>query len=161
MCPHIHCLFRCHYRPQRSCGQGYVFTRVCDSVNRGGGVCLSACWDTTPSPLEQTHPREQTPPPQSRYPPKQTPPPPRSRHRHTVNERPVRILLECILVGIVICKQLFLITIFDVWRLQNFIRVKHLWVMKFHKNNAFSAIASNGIIFEILRNFNTLVFNYY
>ena len=21
------------YRPQRSCGQGYVFTRVCDSVN--------------------------------------------------------------------------------------------------------------------------------
>ena len=35
------------YRPQRSCGQGYVFTRVCDSVH---------------------------------------------------NERPVRILLECILV---------------------------------------------------------------
>ena len=34
------------YRPQRSCGQGYVFTRVCHSVNRG--VCLSACWDTTP-----------------------------------------------------------------------------------------------------------------
>ena len=26
------------YRPQRSCGQGYVFTRVCDSVHRGGGV---------------------------------------------------------------------------------------------------------------------------
>ena len=25
------------YRPQRSCGQGYVFTRVCDSVHRGGG----------------------------------------------------------------------------------------------------------------------------
>ena len=24
------------YRPQRSCGQGYVFTRVCDSVKRGG-----------------------------------------------------------------------------------------------------------------------------
>ena len=24
-----------------------VFTRVCDSVNRGG-ICLSACWDTTP-----------------------------------------------------------------------------------------------------------------
>ena len=24
------------YRPQRSCGQGYVFTRVCDSVHRGG-----------------------------------------------------------------------------------------------------------------------------
>ena len=26
-----------YYRPQRSCGQGYVFTRVCDSVHRGGG----------------------------------------------------------------------------------------------------------------------------
>ena len=24
------------YRPQRSCGQGYVFTRVCDSVHGGG-----------------------------------------------------------------------------------------------------------------------------
>ena len=30
-----------HYRPQRSCGQGYVFTRVCDSVH--GWICLSAC----------------------------------------------------------------------------------------------------------------------
>ena len=68
------------YRPQRSCGQGYVFTRVCDSVN--GGVCLSACWDTTP--------------PRSRHPPEQTPP--RSRLQHSVKERPVRILLECILV---------------------------------------------------------------
>ena len=29
------------YRPQRSCGQGYVFTRVCDSVNRGGAI--AAC----------------------------------------------------------------------------------------------------------------------
>ena len=25
------------YRPQRSCGQGYVFTRFCHSVNRGRG----------------------------------------------------------------------------------------------------------------------------
>ena len=40
------------YWPQRSCGQGYVFTRVCDSVH-GGGVCLSACWETT-SPGKQT-----------------------------------------------------------------------------------------------------------
>ena len=46
--------FRRHYyRPQRSCGQGYVFTRVCHSVNRGGvcswgvsalgGVCSGGC----------------------------------------------------------------------------------------------------------------------
>ena len=27
-----------YYRPQRSCGQGYVFTRVCDSVHRGDGL---------------------------------------------------------------------------------------------------------------------------
>ena len=76
-----------YYRPQRSCGQGYVFTRVCDSVHRGG-ICLSACWDTTP--LEQTSPRNRRPP-WSRHPPE-------SRLQHTVNERPVRILLECILV---------------------------------------------------------------
>ena len=40
-----------NYRPQRSCGQGYVFTRVCDSVHGGaipaciaGGIpeCLAA-----------------------------------------------------------------------------------------------------------------------
>ena len=44
------------YCPQRSC-EGYVFTPVCLST---GGVCLSACWDTTPS-------REQAPSPQSRH----------------------------------------------------------------------------------------------
>ena len=110
-----------YYRPQRSCGQGNIFTPVCHSVHRGG-VCLSAYWDTTPPhPPEQTHsspgadtPPEQTPP-RSRHPWKQTHPPgagrhppgadtPQSRHppgsilRHTVNQRPVRILLECILV---------------------------------------------------------------
>ena len=30
------------YRPQRSCGQGNIFTPVCHSVHRGG-FCLSAC----------------------------------------------------------------------------------------------------------------------
>ena len=66
------------YRPQRSC-EGYVFTPVCLSTVGGclfpgfvcfqwgfvlprGGVCLSACWDTTPSPQQMataadgTHP---------------------------------------------------------------------------------------------------------
>ena len=138
------------YRPQRSCGQGNIFAPVSHSVHRGG-VCLGACWDTTPNrsrhppgadttqsrhplgadklpprkqtpPPEQTSPWEQTPPgvdmpplgadmppgadiPHSRHPPsrhpqpwEQTPPPPGSRLQHTVNERPVRILLECILV---------------------------------------------------------------
>ena len=134
------------YRPQRSCGQGDVFTRVCNSVHREG-VCLSSCWDTTPeqtpTPLEQTPPPEQTPqntpplgadtppgadppgsrhPLRNRHPPEQThppgadtppradtppgtdTPPPESRLQHTVNERPVRILLECILVQTVIAK---------------------------------------------------------
>ena len=45
------------YRPQRSCGQGYVFTRVCDSVH---GVCLSTCCRP---PGADTPPWEQTPPP--------------------------------------------------------------------------------------------------
>ena len=78
-------------------GQGNVFTGVCDSVHRAG-VCLSACWDTTPpeqTPLwsrhpQSRHPREQTHPPgadtapweqtnpQSRHPLEQTPP--GSRH---------------------------------------------------------------------------------
>ena len=49
-------------------------------------------------PWEQTPP-EQTQPPRSRHPPPRSrPPPPGSRRHHTVNERPVRILLECILV---------------------------------------------------------------
>ena len=107
------------YRPQRSCGQGNIFTPVCHSVHRGEGVCLSACWDTTPpppgaDPWEQTPPRTDhpprpdTPPEQNPHPPGADPPdqtPPRSRHpppgsrlQHTVYERPVRILLECILV---------------------------------------------------------------
>ena len=86
-------------------GQGNVFTGVCDSVHGGG---LPQCMlgyhrplgAYTPPP-EQTPPWEQTPP-QSRHPPpqEQTPPPHRSGLWHTVNERPVRILLECILVFI-------------------------------------------------------------
>ena len=62
-------------------------------------------WEETP---QNRHPVEQTPTPQSRPPPmsrhtppgKQTPSNPLlgSRLRHMVNERPVRILLKCILV---------------------------------------------------------------
>ena len=54
-------------------GQGNVFTGVCHSVHMGG-VCLSACWDTTPPP-----PRPDTPPtPQSRHLPRADTP--QSRH---------------------------------------------------------------------------------
>ena len=44
------------------CGQGYVFTRVCDSVHRGG-ICLSACWDTTTPLWEGGTPQEGSTPP--------------------------------------------------------------------------------------------------
>ena len=77
------------YRPQRSCGQGYVFTGVCDSVHRGG--------------VSGEPPRtRQTPPRTRQTPPDQGEPPPGRRLQHTVNERPVRILLECNLVKHVI-----------------------------------------------------------
>ena len=83
-----------NYRPQRSWGQGNIFTPVRHSVHGGGGVCL-----------RQTPPGADTHPPPGQTPLGQTPPgsglstpPPGSRLRHTVNERPVRILLECILV---------------------------------------------------------------
>ena len=84
------------YRPQRSCGQGYVFTRVCDSVYGGG----SPGRENPPGPG-----RPPSPPPGRENPPwtRQTPPGPGrplpgSRLQNTVYERPVRILLECILV---------------------------------------------------------------
>ena len=73
------------YRPQRSCGQGNIFTPVCHYVHREGG--LPQCM------LGYHPPREQTPPgadypsgadtPGSRHPPDQTPreqtPPPRDQ----------------------------------------------------------------------------------
>ena len=102
------------YWPQQSCGQGYVFTRVCDSVHRGGGL-----WRTPPDQGEP--PRIITPPPRTKEnppgpgrtppsPPERPPPGPRRTPRTRENpplqanpsaafhERPVRILLECILV---------------------------------------------------------------
>ena len=65
--------------------EGYVFTPVCHSVHRGGGgVCLSACWDTHPlgrptqvDPSRQTPPGQTPPwadtPRQTEHPPRQTP----------------------------------------------------------------------------------------
>ena len=66
-------------------GQGNIFRSVCQEFCPlgGEGVCLSACWDTPPS-LGADPPGAD--------------PPPGSRLQHTVNERAVRILLECILV---------------------------------------------------------------
>ena len=82
--------------------------------NRGGGVCLSACLDTTfpreacilpgstppkeAYPLPGKHPllweaHQQETPPWEAHTPREA-----DSVRHTVNERPVRILLECGLV---------------------------------------------------------------
>ena len=120
------------YRPQRSCGQGNVFTGVCLSTG-GEGVCLSACWDARPPPRDQADtPRTRQTPPDQADPPgpgrppsrtRQTPPgpgrPPRTRQtppdqvdtprdqadtprppgkQTPAYERPVRMLLQCILV---------------------------------------------------------------
>ena len=59
--------------------------------------------DQTPPPGADTppgadHPPEQTPPGEQTPSQEQMPPPVGSRLQHTVYERPVRILLECILV---------------------------------------------------------------
>ena len=91
-----------YYRPQRSWAK-VIFSQACEknSVQGGGVVCLSACWQTAP---RSRHPPGADTPPRSRHPPGADPPrsrhPPGSRLQHTVNERPVRILLECILVNI-------------------------------------------------------------
>ena len=83
-------------------GQGNIFTGVCLSTGVGRGVCLSACWDTHPPPPRSRPPLDQAPPQDQALPPLRRPPrtdtPPGSRLQHTVYERPVRILLECILV---------------------------------------------------------------
>ena len=66
-------------------GEGYVFTPVCLST---GGVCLSACWDTTPLEQRPHHSRHPHPTPnqepQKQTPPKQTPP----QTRHPLQSRP-------------------------------------------------------------------------
>ena len=64
-----------YYRPQRSCGQGYVFTRVCDSVH-GGGLRR-----TPPGPGRHQPPLDQGEPPPGpgRHPPGPGRTPPQTR----------------------------------------------------------------------------------
>ena len=88
------------YRRQWSWGK-VMFLHVC-VILFTGGVCLSACWDTTPQ--DQDPPRSRPPQDQaspllrSRHPPGPGTPPEQSILGDTVNERAVRILLECNLV---------------------------------------------------------------
>ena len=96
-----------YYRLQRSCGQGYVFTHVCDFVHAGIPPGKHTPPGSTPlrkhTPWKHTHTSPGSTPPQEAHthiPGKHTPP--GSRLHHTVHERPVRILLECILVNIML-----------------------------------------------------------
>ena len=67
-----------YYRPQRSCGQGYVFTCVCDSVHRGGlRAGRTPPQQGDPSPLAgRTNPPGQEEPPRDQTLPWQGEPPP-------------------------------------------------------------------------------------
>ena len=60
-----------NYRPQQSCGQGYVFTRVCDSVHRGGVSGQTPPWqgEHPPTGTRQTPPRPFRHPPGTRQTP--------------------------------------------------------------------------------------------
>ena len=84
---------KCYYRPKRSCGQGYVFTRVCDSVNRGGGGSPEnppgTRQPTPPGP--GNHPPGPGNPPRTRQPPRDqaTPPGPGNPPRHQADPPPV------------------------------------------------------------------------
>ena len=76
--PHVTVSIICgYYRPQRSCGQGYVFTGVCDSVHRGG------LQRTPPGPGRHPPSRENPPPDQADTPPAGRTPPPGTRQTHT------------------------------------------------------------------------------
>ena len=72
-------VYQNYYRPQRSCGQGYVFTRVCDSVHGGfSGEPPHQDQVREPPVTRQTPPRpRRTPRDQGEPPPpwtRQTPP---------------------------------------------------------------------------------------
>ena len=79
----------CNYRPQRSCGQGYVFTCVCDSVNRGD-LRAGPPWQGEP-PLDQVDtPQDQAGrPSQTRQTPHPPPPPSRENAPRTRQEDPL------------------------------------------------------------------------
>ena len=86
-----------NYRPQRKVVAKVMFLLVSVILLRGGGV------SEADPPGADTPPREQTQTPGGHTPrgadtPLALSTPPGSRLWHTVNERSVRILLECILV---------------------------------------------------------------
>ena len=69
--------------PATKLGQGYVFTGVCDSVNRGGRGCLTPP-KPTPTPPRDQHPPGPTPPSWPTPPLTNTPPEQTHPHEHAV-----------------------------------------------------------------------------
>ena len=99
MVPICHNFIHCHFLELRlymffGCGQGYVFTAVCDSAHRGQrGLArrIPPAWRTLPGmenpPGMENHPQTRhhhprADPPGSREPPQTRHPPPRSREPH-------------------------------------------------------------------------------
>ena len=135
-------------------GQGNIFTGVCLSTGGGG---LPQCMlgytppDQTPRsrhPPGPNPPRADTPPgtrpPWSRHPLEQTPQ--GSRLQHTINERPVRILVECILVA-----GIFL---HDGWGMGGCWPFSFQWIRHWVKVitmifNTYAIVFSFGIIFTV------------
>ena len=111
-----------HYRLQRSWGK--VMFLQASVILLTGGVCLSACWDSTPPRTRHPgsrHPPEQThhpPDPRSRHTPQEQIPPAQSMLGDTVNARAIRILMECKLVrmenSFILTRILFEIRIYQI-----------------------------------------------
>ena len=123
------CIQYYFYRPQRSCGQGNVFTGVC--LSTGGRVSASVHVGMPDPPGPGRPPPDQADTPWTRQTPqtRQTPgpsrhPPPGSRLQHTVYERPVLILLECILVRFMFLKFLLSFHLRHLSFLAKYIRFK-------------------------------------
>ena len=105
----FHGLLLCHfifYRPQRSWAKVMILqasvillTGVSTSMHAGIPHPLGRRHPPVRRPPRRRHPREGDPP-EGGTPWKEAPPG-KETPRHTVNERPVRILLECILVFLV------------------------------------------------------------
>ena len=109
-----HCRIWLKYLPAAmKLGQGNIFTSVCQEFCPQGGLpqCMLGYPPNQAHTPPQSRPHRPGTPPGADPPPRADTPhpwehtPPQSRHtlpgsrlQHTVNERPVHILLECILV---------------------------------------------------------------
>ena len=65
----------CYYRPQRSCGQGNIFTPVCHSVHRGGVSSRENPPPPRRTPQQGEPPARETPPGKENPPGRETPNP--------------------------------------------------------------------------------------